>query len=111
MISHLDGRAIFPEKVEETRRTSVTLPPVGCQVNDALGVKKSSLDVAEFFMYGCARIVDDESIASKFSSLLNLSGNNCSVANVRSCLVDVSERLLEVATLETSDTLVESRLP
>lgn len=111
MISHLDSRTIFPEKVEETRRTSVTAPPIGREVNDAFRVEKRSLDVAKFFVYRCPRIVDDESAAFKFGSLLDLSGNDRSVVHVRSYLVHVSERLLEVATLETSDTLVESRLP
>ena len=62
-------------------------------------------------MYGRARIVNDECITLKFSSLLDMLGNNCNVMSVRSCLVHVSECFLEVATLETSDTLVESRLP
>ena len=62
-------------------------------------------------MYRCARIVDDESIALKFGSLLDLLGTNSNLMNVVSCLAHVSECFLVVATLEASDALVESRLP
>jgi len=62
-------------------------------------------------VYRCTRIVNDESTALKFSGLLDPLENNCNIMNPRPYLVHMSKGFLKVASLETSDALVESRLP